>query len=62
MMPMSHMEAVLGAIIAREYEKHPQKIRKLYEFRGLDVIDVNENLNISTDVYNFEKELTGNAV
>lgn len=62
MMPMSHMEAVLGAIIAREYEKHPQKIRKLYEFKGLDVIDINENLNISTDVYNFEKELVSNAI
>ena len=56
MMPMSHMEAILGAILAKEYEKNPQKMRTLYTFKGLDVIDIKEKLNISSDVYNFEKE------
>lgn len=59
MMPMSHLEAVLGAIIARENEKHPQNIRTLYKFKGLNVIDINSNINISTDIYNFERNLTG---
>jgi hypothetical protein len=57
MMPMSHCEAILGAILAKEYDINPEKINILYNFRGLDVIDIKENLNISTDVYNFEKDL-----
>ena len=57
MMPMSHMEAILGAILAKENEKNPQNIRTLYNIKGLNVIDIKENLRISTDVYNFEKEL-----
>ena len=57
MMPMSHMEAILGAILAKEYENNPTKIRKLYEFKDLDVININEILNISSDVYKFEREL-----
>lgn len=56
MMPMSHLEAILGAILAKERVMYPENIRKIYEFRGLDVIDIKENLNISTDVYNFEKK------
>ena len=59
MMPMSHMEAILGSILAKEYSNNPEKIRTLYNFRGLDVIDINDNLRISTDVYKFEKELLG---
>lgn len=58
MMPMSHMEAILGSILAKEYSNNPEKIRTLYNFRGLDVIDINDNLRISTDVYKFEKELS----
>ena len=57
MMPMSHLEAILGAILAKERYTNPDKINVLYNFRGLDVIDIKENLNISTDVYNFEREL-----
>lgn len=57
MMPMSHLEAILGAILAKEYDKNPDKIEVIYNFKGLDVIDVRKNLNISTDVYNFEKDL-----
>ena len=61
MMPMSHMEAILGAILAKENEKNPQKMRTLYNFRGLDVIDLKQNLQVSSDVYKFEKELTTSA-
>lgn len=57
MMPMSHMEAILGAILAKEYEKNPQKIRTLYNFKGLDVIDLKNTLNISTDVEKEQQEL-----
>lgn len=58
MMPMSHLEAILGAILAKERYNNPYKINVLYQFKGLDVIDIKENLNVSTDVYNFERELT----
>ena len=57
MMPMSHCEAILGAILAKEYANNPEKIEVIYNFRGVDVIDIKDNLNISTDVYNFEKDL-----
>ncbi len=56
MLPASHLEAVVGAIIAKENYKNPEKMRKLYSFKGLDVIDIKDKLNISTDVYNFERE------
>lgn len=58
MMPMSHLEAVIGAILAKEYSKNPDKISVIYNFKGLDVINLKDNLNISTDVYNFERDLT----
>ena len=61
MMPMSHLEAILGAILAKEYDKNPEKMCTLYKFRGLDVIDLKENLNISTDVDNFEGTLKTGA-
>ncbi len=57
MMPMSHCEAILGAILAKEYSNNPENINVLYNFRGVDVIDIKQNLSISTDVYNFEKDL-----
>lgn len=57
MMPMSHMEAIIGAILAKENEHHPEKIRALYEFKGLKVIDINQNIKISTDIFNFEHDL-----
>ena len=57
MMPMSHCEAILGAILAKEYANNPEKIEVIYNFKGVDVIDIKDNLNISTDVYNFEKDL-----
>lgn len=58
MMPMSHMEAILGAILAKENELHPDKIRTLYEFKGLNVIDINQNIMISSDIYKFEQDIS----
>jgi len=40
MMPMAQLEAVVAAILAREAEKNPDKIKKLFEFKGLDVVNV----------------------
>jgi hypothetical protein len=57
MMPMSHLEAIIGAMLVKEYTKNPEKMRVIYNFKGFDVIDIKENLNISTDVINFEKDL-----
>lgn len=39
MMPMSHMEAIIGAILAKESVENPQNIKKISCFRGFDVID-----------------------
>ena len=61
MMPMSHLEAILGAILAKEYANNPEKVNVLYKFRGMDVIDIKDNLSISTDVYNFERELASGS-
>lgn len=59
MMPMSHLEAIIGAILAKENVNNPDKIKNIYNFKGLDVIDIKDNLNVSTDVYKFERELVG---
>lgn len=40
MMPMSELEAITGAILAKEAEKNPDNIKKLFEFKGLNVIDI----------------------
>ena len=47
----------LGAILAKENEIHPEKIRTLYEFKGLNVIDINQNIKISTDIYKLEQDM-----
>ena len=59
MMPMSHLEAILGAMLAKEKVQNPNEIRNIYNFKGLNVIDIKENLNISTEVYEFERKLIG---
>lgn len=59
MIPMSHLEAIIGAILSKENDNNPDKIKNIYNFKGLDVIDIKDNLNISTDVYKFERELVG---
>ena len=45
MMPMSHLEAIVGAFLARENSENKSNIKKIAEFRGLDVIDVIKNPN-----------------
>ena len=57
MMPVSHLEGIIGAILAKKYDLSPQEMSVIYKFRGLDVIDIKNNLNLSTDVYKFEKDL-----
>ena len=40
MMPMSQLEAIIGAILAKEKSKNPDNIKVISHFRGLNVIDV----------------------
>ena len=40
MMPMSQLEAIVGAILAMENTKNPDNIKQLFTFRGQRVIDV----------------------
>lgn len=40
MMPMSQLEAIVGAILAKEAATNPDNIKKIAEFRDLDVIDI----------------------
>lgn len=40
MMPMSQLEAIVGALLAKEASNNPQKIKKLFEFKGLNVVDI----------------------
>ena len=40
MMPMSQLEAIIGAILAKENSKNPSNIKVISNFRGLNVIDV----------------------
>lgn len=43
MMPMSQLEAIVGALLAREKYQNPDNIRKISEFKDFDVIDIVEN-------------------
>lgn len=43
MMPMSQLEAIIGALLAKEKANHPDNVRKISEFRGFDVIDFVKN-------------------
>ena len=40
MMPMSQMEAIVGALLAKEASENPENIKTISEFKGLNVIDV----------------------
>lgn len=46
MMPMSQLEAIVGAILAKENAKNPQNIKNIARFRDLNVIDVVKNPNL----------------
>lgn len=43
MMPMSQLEAIVGAILAKENTKNPDNIKVLSHFRDANVIDVINN-------------------
>jgi len=46
MMPMSQLEAIVGALLARENSKNPDNIKHLATFKGQNVIDVIKNPNL----------------
>lgn len=46
MMPMSHLEAIIGAILAKENSKNEDNIKQIAEFKDMKVIDVIKNPNI----------------
>lgn len=43
MMPMSQLEAIVGAILAKENTKHPENIKIISHFKDFNVIDVVHN-------------------
>ena len=47
MMPMSHLEAIIGAFLAKENAEHNDNIKQIAEFKGLKVIDVIKNPNLA---------------
>lgn len=50
MMPMSQLEAIVGAILAKEAAKNAENIKKLFEFRGLNVIDIKSRNSVQKDL------------
>lgn len=44
MMPMSQLEAIVGALIVRERSHNPNNIKKIFEFCGIDVINIKEKI------------------
>ena len=50
MMPMSQLEAIVGAILAKEASKNTENIKKLFEFRGLNVIDIKSRNSVQKDL------------
>ncbi len=53
MMPMSQLEAIVGALLARENYKNKENIKVVSTFKGSNVIDVIKNPNVIEEV---EKE------
>ena len=45
MMPMSQLEAIVGALIMRERANNPTNIKKLFDFGGLEVINIAKAIN-----------------
>lgn len=41
MMPMSQLEAIVGALLARENAKNPQNVKVVSSFKDFNVIDIN---------------------
>ena len=48
MMPMSQLEAIVGAILAMENTKNPDNIKEIFNFRGQRVIDVKSNADVKS--------------
>jgi len=48
MMPMSQLEAIVGAILAMENTKNPDNIKEIFDFRGQRVIDVKSNSDVKS--------------
>lgn len=47
MMPMSQLEAIVGALLARENAKNPQNVKVVSSFKDFNVIDINSKKLIS---------------
>lgn len=47
MMPMSQLEAIVGALLARENTKNPQNVKIVSNFKDFNVIDINSRGLIS---------------
>lgn len=47
MMPMSQLEAIVGALLARENAKNPQNVKIVSTFKDFNVIDINSRNLIS---------------
>lgn len=48
MMPMSQLEAIVGAILAMENTKNPDNIKEIFNFRGQRVIDIKNNSDVKS--------------
>lgn len=46
MMPMSQLEAIVGAILAKETVKNKANIKQISSFKGLNVVDVIQSVKI----------------
>lgn len=50
MMPMSQLEAVVGALLAYENDKNSDNIKQISEFKGFNVIDIKDNKLIKNEL------------
>ena len=48
MMPMSQLEAIVGAILAMENTNNPDNIKEIFNFRGQKVIDIKSNSDVKS--------------
>lgn len=48
MMPMSQLEAIVGAILAMENTKNPDNIKEIFNFRGQKVINIKSNSDVKS--------------
>ena len=58
---MSIFSGFFKAMVAKEKVQNQNEIRNIYNFKGLNVIDIKENLSISTEVYDVERKLIGKS-